>query len=253
MKIKKILLAIAMMPTLLMAQPYSLDLKTNQPFNQPQGVPSSNCGSQINTISNCGFETGDYTNWILTDLTTPFNPLSVVNGGQSLGFGFFTTAPTEGTFAAFNGFDGDGPGAIEVAQDVTLPATAEQLSFDYRGAWDMSFGATIDRTFEVQIQPSGGGTPMQTSTILTTAPVGSIVVDTGDMSGLVNVAPFAGQSVRVAFVWNVPETNTGPGQFQLDNVAIVGPPPRIPTLSFYGLLIAIMVLMAFGVNRLYRR
>ncbi len=250
---KNILFAMLAFPFLVMAQPYSPNLQTNQPFNTPSRGASSNCGSMINTISNCGFETGDLTGWTVTDLTTPFFPVQVVTGGADIGFGFFVTAPTEGSFAAVNGFDGDGPGQIEIAQDIVMPGTAENLTFDYRGAWDLaSFGAAIDRTFEVQIQPSGGGAALQ-STLILTAPIGDITLDTGDIQGSVNVSSYAGQSVRIAFVWNIPEVNTGPAFMQLDNVAITGPPPRIPTLSFYGLLLAAILLLFVGTRIIYRR
>jgi len=250
---KKIFILLTLIPIMLIAQPYAPNFQTGQPFNQPHRGGSNDCGSPINPIVNCGFESGDFTGWITKDMAAPFVPIQVVNGGQSIGYSFFTTAPTEGVFAALNGFDGGGPDTIEYAQDVTMPATAESLTFDYRGAWDMSFGATVDRTFEVQIQPSGGGAALQTTSIFDTSPVGSTVLDTGELTGSVNVTSFAGQSVRIAFIWNIPETNTGPGQFQLDNVAIVGPPPMIPSLSFYALLLTIVLLMVIGNNHLKKK
>ena len=87
--------------------------------------------------------------------------------GSSPGFGFFTSAPTEGTSAALHGFDGDGPGTIEIYQDLTLGGETA-LRFDYRAAWDLlNFGAILDRSFEVVVEPAGGGVPLQTDLILT--------------------------------------------------------------------------------------
>ena len=102
------------------------------------------------------------------DLATPFFPLQVNVAGVSPGFGLFLSNPTQGVFAALNGFDGDGPGTIRIAQDVVLPHGSDQLVFDYECGWNTAgFGATEDRTFEVNIEPSGGGVPLQTDLILT--------------------------------------------------------------------------------------
>jgi hypothetical protein len=92
------------------------------------------------------------------------------------------------------------------------------LQFDYRAGYDI-FGA-LPRIFEVRIEPSGGGTPLQTTTILTAQP-GMPVFDTGPLTGQVDLSPFAGQSIYLRFVWIIPETFTGPASFQLDNVQIL--------------------------------
>jgi hypothetical protein len=203
--------------------PYQAQVQRGLPFPPPEG---GGCGTNPdNAVVNCGFETGDFSSWVTQDLTTPFFPLTVDTGGVYIGYGFFTSAPTEGTFAALTGWDGDGPGEIRVAQDVTLLGGADLMTFDYRAAWDLAtFGATQDRTFEVHIEPSGGGPPMQTTTILT-AEVGTIETDTGDLQGIVDISPFAGSDVRIAFVWTVPESFTGPAFFQLDNVDVNSPVP----------------------------
>jgi hypothetical protein len=48
----------------------------------------------------------------------------------------------------------------------------------------------------------------------------TMIHDTGNLSGLVDVSAFAGSPVRVAFEWVVPQTLTGPAFFQLDNVVV---------------------------------
>lgn len=180
------------------------------------------CNTVSNPLVNCGFETGDFTGWITSDLTMPLYPLQVGGAGFSTGFGFFLSQPTEGSWAALHGFDGDGPGVIQIAQDVNLPGGTTDLLFDYRGGWDLlTFGATQDRLFQVSIGPFGGGVPTQTTTILT-ATVGTTVSDTGQLTGNVDLSAFAGTAVRISFNWVVPEDYTGPAFFQLDNVW-VGP------------------------------
>jgi len=54
----------------------------------------------------------------------------------------------------------------------------------------------------------------------------------GRLSPTVDLARFAGQNVRLALEWNVPETLTGPAWFELDNVSLVAglaPPPALAT------------------------
>ena len=60
--------------------------------------------------------------------------------------------------------------------------------------------------------PSGGGPPYP--------------------NGIVDLSGFAGQTVRIKFVWSIPEPGTGFGFFQLDNVRInAAPNPNAPTVS----------------------
>jgi hypothetical protein len=186
-------------------------------------------------ITNCSFETGDFTGWVTQDMAAPFFPLIVGGSGLSPGFGFFLSAPTDGAFAALHGFDGGGPDTIEIAQDVFIPISATQIMFDYRAAWDLvNFCAgCLDRTFTVEIEPAGGGAPLQSDLILTAA-ANTVNLDTGDLTGTVDVSAFANQTVRISFQWDVPENFTGPAFFQLDDVTLV---LGTPTLSQWGMII----------------
>jgi hypothetical protein len=227
------------------AQPYQSE------FFAGTGNAPAGGGGSCNLLTNCSFETGDTTGWTITDLTTPFLPMQVVPDGADIGFGFFLSEATDGAFSLVNGFDGGGPGTIELAQDITLPSDISGISFDYRAAWDLqTFGATQDRTLTVEIQPSGGGGALQSDLILT-APVGNITNDTGPLSATVGVSAFAGQNVRLALIWNIPEFNTGPAFFQVDNFQGTFPPPRVPTLGIMGLALLGGLMIALTV--LFRR
>jgi hypothetical protein len=192
-------------------------LDNNCDGNVDEGV----CGP---ILTNGSFETGDFTGWTTQDLSSPFWPLTVDGAGVNPGFGFFSSSPTDGSWAALLGFDGDGPGTIEIGQDATIPAVAQAtLHFDYRGGWDLfTFGAILDRTFSVQIEPPGGGPPLFTQLILT-AQAGTNVSDTGPLNGTVDLSPWVGQQIHINFVWWVPENFSGPAFFQLDNVYITLP------------------------------
>jgi hypothetical protein len=167
---------------------------------------------------NGSFETGDFTGWVTQDLEDPLQALDTSSEGG------FTVPhpPTDGVVCATTGFDGAGPGTIFLAQDVTVPADKTTLLFDYFGGWDLAdFGAEVDRDFSAIVEPSGGGSPLQT-TVIRTAVAGTLVDDTGVTTASVDLSAFAGQDVRVKFAWDVPEDYTGPGGFALDNVRLVG-------------------------------
>ncbi len=209
------------------------DLSGNTGVNDNGG----SCYSFTTTTTvNLGFELGNFTGWSTQDLSAPFYSLRVAGTGLSPGFGFFTSAPTQGAFAALHGFDGNGPGNIRIWQDLEVPTTDTLIVFDYRAAWDLaSYGASLNRTFSLRIEPAGGGTALLTETVLT-ASAGTISSDTGNQVGEVNLAAFAGSVVRVIFDWHVPETNSGPAFFQLDNVHFIAntTAPDAPVILSHG-------------------
>ncbi len=169
-------------------------------------------------VLNPGFETGDLNGWSLVDLAGPFLPAQVNAAGFTPGFGLFLSDPTEGTFALTHGFDGD-IGTITLAQDIAVSSGLTPLSFDYRAGWDMLLTglATIDRTFDVVVRDPLTGAQLQSFNILT-ATANTTLLDTGPMTGSVDLAAFLGQTVTVSFEWTIPESFTGPGHFQLDNI-----------------------------------
>lgn len=189
--------------------------------------PVGTAGATV--ITNPSFETGDFTGWVTQDLSSPLFPLQVGGAGLSSGFGLFTSAPTNGAFAALNGFDGS-TGTIRIGQDITVTAANPVINFDYRGGWDMTFGATQSRLFDVNIEVAGGGANLLNMNFITALP-NTIVLDTGNLTGSVDLSSFAGQTVRLSFDWFVPENFTGPAFFQLDNIRV----PEPGTLALFGL------------------
>jgi len=174
------------------------------------------CGS----IVNCSFETGAFPAWTVLDMLEPHVPIHVGAAEENTGFGFFTSAPTDGAFALITGFDGNGPGTISAHQEVVMPLWADQLRFDYRAGWDLLTygGGSLERTFEVAIEPLGGGPALANDVVLAARPQ-TQVWDTGPRSRTFPVGAFAGLPVRIVFRWRVPEVYTGPAFFQLDRVA----------------------------------
>ena len=173
-------------------------------------------------FTNGSFENG-FTGWTLVDIPTPHIAMTTVTAGFDPGFGMFLAAPTDGTFAAMNGYDGGGPGSIILWQEVTV--SGGTIDFDWRAGFDLVTycnGCTGDRTFSVHIEPAGGGSALQTD-LIHTAVHNTQNFDTGPMSASVDVSAFSGQTVRVVFDWWIPENFTGPGACQVDNVRFGGP------------------------------
>lgn len=172
-------------------------------------------------LANGSFETGDFTGWTVQDLLAPYWPLAVRAAGEQP-WPFFVTTPTDGVFVATTGFDGDGATSgfpISIGQDVAVRGTTARLTFDYRAGWDMTFGGTAQRTFQLQIEPAGGGSPLST-TVLVTAVPNETVMDTGNQLGQIDLSPYNGQTVFIRWTWVVPQDFTGPGMFQVDNVRV---------------------------------
>src|SRR5262249_46254216 len=109
-------------------------------------------------LLNGSFESGDFSGWTPTDLSAPLTPLAVVPIST---FGYFgtTTAPTDGDYSVATGFDGNGPGTISVAQDVTVSKSSPLVLLDYRAQWDLvNYGGGAQaRTFSVVVESPGGG------------------------------------------------------------------------------------------------
>ena len=244
------------------------DDESNNAFaTPPQVVVSSN---PLNPIVNPSFEDngGSFHGWNIKELSRASNPqlpLTVVGPGYEYPastffdgccffLDYFASQPTDGAFAAVHDFNGDDQETLsttfvnrrELYQDLTLPAGTTTLEFDYRAAWELyRFGATQDRTFGVEIQPAGGGAVLHAETILFATwgagpPVGTgFEEDTDNPTGvggpyppgIVDVSAFAGQDIRLIFVWNIPEPATGFAYFQLDNVRLTGILPLSVSVS----------------------
>ena len=196
------------------------------------------------TIFNGSFESG-MNFWGAVDLSSPLQALGVkpvgsVNYLNGYLGGPNVVIPTQGNYAFDNGFDGSGPGNILLFQDIGTPTVGQELTFDYRAGWDLlTYGAVLNRSFSVQIQPAGGGAPLAFFLQLT-AIAGSTTPgpnsDTGPLSGQIDLSSFAGTPIRVEFIWNVPQNFTGPANAQLDNVQLITvPEPSVISLGVMSL------------------
>lgn len=173
-------------------------------------------------IVNGSFETGNFTGWGTKDMAVPFVPLAVRGAGFTPGFGLFATAPTDGSFVADSGFDGCGPDTIAIWQDVAIPAGEQAiLTFDWRAGWNLFAGPTQNRKIDFLVEPGGGGTPLQTTNLVTTDIASNIVGDTGPQTSTFDLSAYQGSTIRVEVQATVPECFTGPAHMQFDNFSLL--------------------------------
>lgn len=174
-------------------------------------------------LLNGDFETGDFTDWVITDLYNPFFPNTVDCYGSFYAFpGFTSISPLAGSCMAVNGFDGSGPGEITLHQEITIPADAvsADFTFSWWAAYDLlSFYANLDRIFEMQVLPVGGGAPLAIPYTFT-AMAGTVEPGTGWIDVTVDLSAFAGQTIWACFVETIPEYFSGPAQIAIDNVSL---------------------------------
>ena len=179
-------------------------------------MANDDIGAAHECVENSSFETGDLSDWTFTDLSDPFFAGAVVSEGATSFAGFFTAAPTDGDFTFATGFDGNGPGVISLNQDLMVGGGS--LTFDYQAEWSF-FSGSLDRTFSVVVRDLNG-TVLQSDLLLTA--VAGTSTGTGPQQGSVDLSAFSGQTVNIAFEWDVPENFTGPAFFTLDNVSCSG-------------------------------
>jgi hypothetical protein len=177
-------------------------------------------------VANGGFETGNFAGWTPAVTGPPFLPWQVSRPGVGSGFGMAPTAPQEGAFDAWNGFDGAGPMQYVLSQVVTVPAgvPSPALSWKDRVQWNMTVGnpATLPRSYTVEVQnPATNATLATLYSFQTGTRAGNPTGDTGWLAHSVSLTPFARSTVRLVFRENVPQSFTGPGQLELDDVKIV--------------------------------
>ena len=171
-------------------------------------------------LLNGSFETGDFTSWTIKDFTEPMTPLQVRKAGYYSDFGLFTSAPTDGKYAATHGFGDYVSGTISIMQDITMLEDGI-LSFDYRAGWDtLTYGddEDQDRIFAVTIYDLS--LKQLSSTTILSAQGYTQNLDTGTLTAELDITNYLDTGIRISFDFFVPEASMGPAFFQLDNVEL---------------------------------
>jgi hypothetical protein len=199
-----------------------------QQFNKTSGAPTLAEGQ----IVNGSFESGDFLGWTAVTTSSPFRPWDVGATGTGGGFNMAFTAPQDGDFVAWHGFDGAGPMTFSLYQDVAVSANvAAELSWMERVQWNFTLGAvvTVPRSFAVQVLDPVDDTVLETLFSFSTGtqaehPEG----DTDWQSHRVDLSRYAGSTVRIAFLSTVPQAFSGPAQVEIDAVSLEENPLAAP-------------------------
>lgn len=217
-------------------------------------IPLSASAAQL--VSNGGFETGDFTGWTATAISSTdcftdwnvsaaggFAATACAGGGN---FGLANPgAPGAGTYSAYNSFDGAGPLTYSLRQVIALPAglASAAVSWIDTAAWDIAtFGGptALPRDFVVNIYDAAGTTllgNLYTFSIDGTA-IGDIPWTPRSVDALGLLGPLGGTTVTLAFENIVPQEFTGPAGFGLDSVELIVTVPEPGTLALLGLGLA---------------
>jgi hypothetical protein len=196
----------------------------------------------VELITNGGFETGSFAPWVsgqagcteysgyvVPQVTASMNPLGLGYGG--------TTTPFAGTRFAWNGwacgpqlatgvyYSPTGAGNYFLYQDVTVPAgNSLTLKFSERFYKQLNFWAAGDwrnlRSEEHKVEIRTTSNVVLATPYTKTAPASSIT-DVPWTSQTINLgAAYAGQTIRLAFVWVISTGYAGPGNIGLDAVSL---------------------------------
>lgn len=175
-------------------------------------------------LVNGSFETGTFAGWTTVTTGTPFQPWAVTGAGQGGGFNMLQTQPQDGTWVAWNGFDGGGPFEFQMFQDVTISAGATAtLNWMDRVQWNFTLGgqATLPRLYTVEIRnPSTNATLQTVYSFSTGTQATNPTGNTNWLTHSVDVSAFAGQTVRLMFREQIPQSGTGPGQIEFDAISL---------------------------------
>jgi Carboxypeptidase regulatory-like domain len=196
----------------------------------------------VELITNGGFETGSFAPWVsgqagcteysgyvVPQVTASMNPLGLGYGG--------TTTPFAGTRFAWNGwacgpnlavgtyYSPTGAGNYTLYQDVTVPAgTSLTLKFSERFYKQLNFWAAGDwrnlRSEQHKVEIRNTSNVVLATPYSMTAPASSIT-DIPWTSQTINLGTaYAGQTIRLAFVWVISTGYAGPGNIGLDAVSL---------------------------------
>jgi hypothetical protein len=203
-------------------------------LNAPNSVKA------VELITNGGFETGTLAPWVqshagCTDNGAGYSPPVIAASYAPAASGAAILTPFAGTRSAFNPWT-CGPllssgvyyspvGGYTMTQDVTVPAgNSLTLSFTDRLYTNLAFYASPDwrcarpKQYRVEIRNTSN---VVLATPLTVTAVPYTLLDLGWQSRTFNLgAAYAGQTIRLAFVWTTVTGQDAPGKVGLDSVSL---------------------------------
>jgi subtilisin family serine protease/DNA-binding beta-propeller fold protein YncE len=173
-------------------------------------------------VVNGGFESGDFSGWTATSNGLQgLTPWTVT--GPAAGY-FGNSNPPEGGFDALNGFDGAAGLTYTLSREISvLPGAAQaELTYYDRIQFD-SFGtpSSLPRIYEATVRNLAGDVLaliVHEEILLDGRPY----TDLGWQRRSVDLAPFAGQTIRIRIDEYIPESFTGPAVIEFDDFRTAG-------------------------------
>ena len=203
------------------------------------GLACLQTASATEVIANGGFETGSFSDWSIVNLGNGgcgTNAWTVNSTGRE-GCGSMT-APTNGTFAAYNTFDGPA-GTLQISQQLTLPGSIATATLSFFDTVRMSINRQ-PRTFRIDLYDASNTTLLDNLFSQNFQNVSQ-----GWVSHLVDVTSGlldnAGQTVTLRISNVIPESFTGPAGFGIDNISLDVTTSAIPepgSLALAGVALA---------------
>ncbi|MCP2732091.1 PEP-CTERM sorting domain-containing protein [Limnofasciculus baicalensis] len=180
------------------------------------GVGSTAQAAEL--INNGGFETGDFTNWSVTNngsggCDTDWH----VNATGYTGCNLLSPA-TEGTFAAYNSFEGDGPQQFRLEQTFFVPNNITSAVLSWADEANMFIFSVLNREFQVDLVTSSGSVNIFSQIFQRGPRQYAWTARLADVTSILQANQ--GQSVTLAFTNIIPEQFSGPGGFGLDKVSL---------------------------------
>ena len=124
----------------------------------------------------------------------------------------------EGTNSFQHGWESSSAGNLTLTKILTMGTS---FTFQYRYAYDISCSDCLSKYFIVNLYHTSANTLLQSTQISIGTP-GTIVYDSGVLNRTVDTSNYANSTVKVQFVWVVPQASTGPAFFEFDNIQFAG-------------------------------
>lgn len=193
-------------------------------------------------IVNGGFGTGSFNGWTAVNAAGSWRTWTVSGsgaGGDSNGTDGWTvpdeTHVQQGTRIAWHGVTANSNGQFTLTQDVVLPA-ATNIRMTWIDRYQMNYTQFCSTgcgtaTYAVEILNTSN-TLLQTLYTVTTPT--NTNTNTGYVTHIANLTPYAGQTVRLRFRTHVTTTLQGPGQLEIDAVSVQTLQPTAAAVSVGG-------------------
>jgi hypothetical protein len=203
--------------------------------------------SAAELVTNGGFESGNFTGWAATNVTTNvwFNwNVTASTCNPCLDSWTNATSPHSGSFSAWNGWAAGNPvpDAYRLRQTITIPNNASDLvSLRWwdRLQWNLAFqsGSTQPQFMVVNVLNTSNTVLAEkyrfTAPAASQGPMG-LTAGQGWVQHAVNLSEFKGQTIKIEFMCTVAQNTMGPGICEFDDISLTTAPPTASYVAVGG-------------------